>query len=186
MQANLQFASGDATTLTFLGQFDIVTAARTLQWIAEPAAAVSRMKDALKPKGILVILDYNHSRNEWEPDPPHDFKLFYEAFLAWRRANHWDNKMADHLPELFRAAGLLDVESHGQDDIAERGEPEFSDRTRLWSETIESVGGSLVSAGFCTKRQLQEARERYDRWVKTALNRQTLSMRAVRGATPPF
>jgi SAM-dependent methyltransferase len=186
MLPNLQFACGDATTLAFPGQFDIVTAARTLQWIAEPAIAVSRMKDALKPNGILVVLDYNHSRNEWEPEPPREFKLFYDAFLAWRHANHWDNEMADHLPQLFRAAGLVDVTSRAQDEVVERGDPEFTGRTRLWSETIESVGGSLVSAGFCTKRQLQQARERYDPWLETALNRQTLAMRAITGATPPF
>jgi ubiquinone/menaquinone biosynthesis C-methylase UbiE len=184
MLPNLQFACGDATTLTFRGQFDIVTAARTLQWIAEPAVALSRMKDVLKPKGILVILDYNHSRNEWEPDPPREFKLVYDAFLAWRHANHWDNEMADHLPEMFRAAGLVDVESRGQEEVVERGKPEFTERTRLWSETIESVGGSLVTGGFCTKRQLQEARERYDPWVKTALKRQTLAMKAIIGVLP--
>src|SRR5208337_3386103 len=36
---NLRFEHGDATTLPFYAEFDIVTAARTLQWIAEPAAA---------------------------------------------------------------------------------------------------------------------------------------------------
>jgi ubiquinone/menaquinone biosynthesis C-methylase UbiE len=37
---NLQLECGDATTLQVEAQFDIVTAARTLQWTAEPALAV--------------------------------------------------------------------------------------------------------------------------------------------------
>ena len=113
MLPNLQFESGDATTLTFRAQFDIVTAARTLQWIAEPALAISKMKQATKPSGVLVVLDYNHTSNVWEPDPPGEFKLFYNAFLAWRQTNRWDNEMANHLPDLFRSAGLVGRQKPG-------------------------------------------------------------------------
>src|SRR5262249_39580324 len=122
---NLRFERGDATTLEFRSQFDIVTAARTLQWIAEPRLAVAKMKQAAKRSGALVILDYSHASNRWEPDPPPAFRVFYNAFLAWRNANRWDNEMADHLPELFRSAGLVAVKSCVQDEVARRGEPEF-------------------------------------------------------------
>lgn len=181
MFPNLQFERGDATNLRFAAQFDIVTAARTLQWIAEPALAVSKMKQSAKTAGLLVILDYNHLRNQWEPDPPAEFKLFYDAFLAWRHANGWDNEMADHLPELFRSAGLVDVQSRPQDETVERGEPEFARRTSLWSEVIESLGGQLAAAGFCTGPQLEEARDSYDSWARTALLKQTLAMRTTIG-----
>ncbi len=142
------------------------------------------MKQAAKPSGLLVVLDYNHRSNEWEPDPPGEFKLFYEAFLAWRNRNRWDNDLADHLPDLFRSAGLLEVTSHVQDEVAETGAPDFAERTALWSEVIESLGGQLVSAGLCTEVQLEEARECYDSWAKTALAKQTFSMRAVTGRLP--
>jgi SAM-dependent methyltransferase len=175
---NLRFECGDATTLTFRAQFDIVTAARTLQWIAEPAVAVSKMKEAAKPGGILVILDYDHTSNQWEPDPPSEFKLFYDAFLAWRQANRWDNRMAAHLPELFRSAGLVEVQTRVQDEVVERGEPDFAEGTALWSEVIDSVGGQLTAAGFCTELQLTEARGSYRSWVKAELIKQTLAMRA--------
>ena len=80
------------------------------------------MKTAVKTGGSLVVLDYDHVHNEWHPDPPTEFRHFYKAFLAWREANRWDNKMASHLPELFQIAGLAEVESHIQDEIVERGE----------------------------------------------------------------
>jgi len=181
---NLRFECGDATTLRFHAQFDIVTAARTLQWIAKPALAVAKMKEAAKPAGILVILDYDHANNQWEPDPPREFKLFYHAFLAWRQANRWDNEMAGHLPELFRSAGLVDIQTRVQDEIVGRGEPEFAERTALWSEVIDSVGGQLTAAGFCTEPQLQEARDCYRSWVKAGLIKQTLAMRATIGIAP--
>jgi SAM-dependent methyltransferase len=181
---NLRFESGDAMSLRFRAQFDIVTAARTLQWIADPDVAVSKMKEAAKPAGVLVILDYNHTRNEWQPHLPDEFKLFYDAFLAWRHANRWDNEIGDHLPELVRSAGLADVESRAQDEVVERGAPEFPERTGLWSAVIESIGPQLETAGFCTKLQLHNARDCYDSWVKTVLMKQTLAMRAVIGRAP--
>jgi hypothetical protein len=184
MVPNLRFEYGDVTTLTSCAQFDIVSAARTLQWIADPALAISKMKQAAIPSGVLVVLDYNHTSNQWEPDPPGEFKLFYNAFLAWRETNRWDNEMADHLPDLFRSSGLVEVKSQVQDETVERGGPEFAERAALWSEVIENVGGQLATAGFCTKRQLDQARECYDSWAKTVLVKQTLAMRAITGVVP--
>jgi ubiquinone/menaquinone biosynthesis C-methylase UbiE len=179
--SNLRFEIGDATNLGFRSQFDIVTAARTLQWIAEPCLAVASMKQAAKSSGMIVVLDYNHTLNRWEPDPPAEFSHFYGAFLAWRQANRWDNEIADHLPELFRSANLAGVESHIQDEVVERGDPGFTERAALWSEVIENVGEQIVKAGFSTAPQLFDARECYGSWTRTDLVRQTLAMRAVTG-----
>ncbi len=179
---NLSFERGDAATLAFRSEFDIVTAARTLQWIPEHGTAISKMKQAVKPTGMLVVLDYSHTRNQWEPDPPDEFKRFYRAFLDWRQANHWDNEIAAHLPELFRSAGLADIQSHVQDEIVVRGDPDFPERTALWTETIESAGEQLSEAGLCTRLELQAARDGYAAWVKTELKRQTLWMRTVTGS----
>jgi SAM-dependent methyltransferase len=175
---------GDATSLTFRAEFDIVTAARTLQWIADPRLAISNMKQAARPGGLLVVLDYSHTKNQWEPSPPDEFKRFYEAFLAWRYANGWDNEMADHLPDLFRSAGLTDIESHLQTEVAERGQPDFDGQAALWSDVIEHVDEQLVTAGFSTKQQVRDAHERYLPWKKTRLVKQTLAMWAVTGIVP--
>lgn len=181
---NLQFEHGDATALKFRGQFDIVTSARALQWIAEPGLVIENMKQAAKRGGMVVVLDYNHTQNQWEPEPPAEFKVCYDAFLAWRQANGWDNEMAHHLPGLFRSAGLANVSSRAQDEVLKRGEPEFAWRSYLWSGTLQHVGNQLIATGFCTAAQLEEARERYDSWVRTDLVKQTLAMRAAIGIAP--
>ena len=71
-----------------------------------------------------------------------------------------------------------------QDEIVQRGDPEFAERTALWSEVIENLGGQLATAGFCTNVQLQEARDAYDSWAKTELIKQALAMRAIIGIVP--
>jgi len=181
---NLRFENGDATSLTFHAEFDIVTAARTLQWIAEPGLAILKMKEALKPSGILVVLDYNLAANEWEPEPPAEFLRFYDTFLAWRKANFWDNQMADHLPALFQSAGLIEIESHVQDDIAERGLPHFEEQANLWFWVIENIGEQLTKAGFLSDTELRDAGNCYQAWAQTELVNQTMRMRTVVGRRP--
>jgi len=92
--------------------------------------------------------------------------------------------MADHLPNLFRSAGLTDIQSHVQTEVAERGEPDFDGRAALWSGVIEHLDEQLVTAGFSTKQQVQDAYERYVPWAKTELVKQTLAMSAVTGIVP--
>jgi ubiquinone/menaquinone biosynthesis C-methylase UbiE len=156
---NLRFELGDAGSLSFDSQFDIVTAARTLQWVSEPSLAIVKMTQAAKRSGTVVVLDYNHARNKWQPDPPAEFQEIYKAFLAWRQANRWDNEIADHLPELFRSTGLSHIDTHVQDEIVERGEQDFRQRSALWSQTIEGLGAHIRDAGFCTESQLRKALE---------------------------
>ncbi len=184
--SNLQFEQGDATSLRYGAQFDIVTAARTLQWISDPELAISKMKDAAKRGGLLVILDYNHTKTEWKPDPPPAFRHFYGAFLDWRDANDWDNEMGDHLPGLLQQVGLLNIQSEIEDEIAARGEVDFVERAGLWSEVIENLGEPISKAGFCTESELLAAHESYSARVETGLEKQTLALRAVVGRVPPI
>jgi ubiquinone/menaquinone biosynthesis C-methylase UbiE len=182
---NLRFVLDDATSLRYRSEFDIVTSARTLQWISDPALAISRMKHAVRPGGILVILDYNHSESCWEPSPPAEFSAFYQALLAWRAANHWDNEMADHLPDLFRNAGLQKVQSHMQDEVVERGDADFAERTLMWIEVIETLGQQLAVAGYCAQPDLERWKVRCELWVQSELKKQRLALRAVTGRVIP-
>ncbi len=175
---NLSFVNGDILSSDFESRFDIVTAARTLQWIGEPDRAIEQMKKAAKTGGRIVILDYNLEDTRWEPEPPADFSRFYQAFLDWRTANHWDNRMAEHLPGIFRSAELTDIEITPYDEICQRGDPDFFDAygSGIWLYAIENLGPQLLE---------EQARLRveaaYRHYVQTTLQRQTHSMVTVEG-----
>jgi len=178
---NLSFEQKDALSLPFQNRFDVVTAARTLQWIAQAGEAIRAMKAAIRPGGQLVVLDYNHANNSWEPDPPPVFTRFYQAFLGWRAANHWDNRMAEHLPELFRAAGIPSVKISEEDEIVERGDPGFPPAVEIWTEVIRGVGPRMVAAEFLTEPDRVDAEEAYRDWTGHGLRRQILELRTVIG-----
>jgi SAM-dependent methyltransferase len=178
---NLSFEEIDVLSMTFVGSFDVVTAARTLQWLSQPGEAVVRMKKAAKPGGRVVALDYNHDYSTWEPDLPAPFRRFYQALLHWRSANQWDNKMAEHLPDLFRAAGILDVQVHVEDETVRRGDPDFFDAAGIWTHVIETIGSQIVDAGFLEESECREAEEVSRNWVRDMLRRQTLSLSTIEG-----
>src|SRR5437016_6758688 len=111
---NLRFEGADILTLgdRFNNRFDIVTAARTIQWISEPQRAIVHMKKAAKPAGRVIVLDYNLDETRWEPDPPVDFQQFYRAFLDWRNVNNWANQPAPQHTAPFPTPGRVESSTH--------------------------------------------------------------------------
>jgi len=170
--ANLSFMEGDVLALDLEERFDIVNAARVLQWIADPGTAVRRMAELAKPGGIVIALDYNHAENRLEPAPPPEFDVFYQAFLDWRAGHGWDNCMGDHLLGLFAAAGLEGVSSTVEDEVTE---------TSLWPHVLESLGPQMVMEGALSEVERMEALEGMREYCATALRVQTLTLRAVTG-----
>jgi hypothetical protein len=133
---------------------------------------------------LLVVLDYNHSCNEWQPKPPAAFTAFYSVFLEWRESNGWDNEVANHCPALFEKAGLHEIRSHVQDVTSIRTDEDFEEKTALWIEVIDHLGPTLQSSRVCAASLLEAARHSYDSWRKTDLVRHTLSMRTTVGRVP--
>jgi hypothetical protein len=123
------------------------------------------MAAAVRPGGRVVVLDYNHDRNSWSPEPPPEFRKFYAAFLAWRASNGWANDIADRLPELFAAAGLAEIESVACDD---------HDSPDVWGGVIEGPGRQ-----FYPEDERAHVSAAYHDYVEGA--RQTLAMKTVIG-----
>lgn len=181
---NLRFEEGDATRLGYEACFDIVAAARTLQWIADLTTAVQRMVRAARPGGLIVVLDYNHACNEWEPAPPTEFAAFYTAFLSWRAANGWDNEVANHCPALMEEAGLQEIRSDVHDETTVKGSSAFDEKTGLWTQVIDNLGPTLVDAEVFDASRLDAARRAYEAWRRDGLVRHRLSMRAIVARVP--
>jgi SAM-dependent methyltransferase len=174
---NLRFEMGDVLALPFENEFDIVTAARTLQWVADPTGALAGMKRAAKRGGRIVVLDYDHDFHTWQPSAPAEFGRFYRAFLDWRSDRGWSNQMASQLPGLFESTGLRDIAVHDCDEITGRGD-------ELWLQTIESVGAAIEAAGYIRREELASVAASYRNFIQSELMRQVLRMKTVEGVVP--
>jgi hypothetical protein len=89
------------------------------------------MKNAAKRESQVIVLDYNLDDTRWEPEPPLSFLRLYRAFLDWRSANNWDNRMASNLAALFHSEGLIEVTEHPSDEVVQRAIPIFWTLTHL-------------------------------------------------------
>lgn len=177
----LRFEERDVLALDASGEFDVVNAARVLQWIDRPDDALARMKAAARPGGLVVALDYSHARLGWEPTPPRAVTRFHDAFLAWRESHGWDDLMADHLPSLFEEAGLADVTVSVEDEVAEAGDAGFAAALGVWRDVIDGIGQTVVRAGALGEEERGAALAAYDGWCASDARRLALVLRAVVG-----
>jgi SAM-dependent methyltransferase len=160
-------------------KFDLIVSARTMQWLSNPEAAIGKMKQLLKPGGILSILDYNHSALEWTPDPPESMRKFYGTFLRWRADAGMNNSIADALDNLFAGAGFKDIQVLDSDEVYVRGADNFISRVGIWSK----VAGlkQIVDEGYMNEDDRISTINEYDGWVASDAKRMVMKLKEVRG-----
>jgi ubiquinone/menaquinone biosynthesis C-methylase UbiE len=163
----LAFEQADVYSFDTVEQFDVVTCARTLQWLAQPEAALLNMKRFVKPGGHLAILDFNHEKIVWAPEPPASMRTFYDAFLRWRQDAGFDNAIADNLKDIMLHIGFTDIHVENQSETTKKTDPDFAVASRLWAEVAELRGPQLVQAGYISEALRLQAITDYDNWIAT-------------------
>lgn len=178
---NLSFEVANINDYVSSEKFDLVIAARTLQWVNNPAEVVQKMASLLKKGGKISINDYNHTKVEWLPAPPKSMLDFYAAFLGWRKDAGFDNEIAENLPNIYEHLGLTAINVVPQYETCVRNEEDFTAATRIWSIVAETRGKQIVKDGFCTEELRLQAIEEYDAWVINEAQSMTLYLLAVEG-----
>jgi ubiquinone/menaquinone biosynthesis C-methylase UbiE len=180
----LSFEICDIYHLPYQERFDMVTAARCLQWLAHPFEALRCMVAALKPGGRIAILDYNHEKIVWQPPPPQSMQTFYQAFLQWRAEAGMDNAIADHLADMCASAGLIDILETPQHEATNRGDIDFETRMNLWAEVAATRGHQMVADGLVSAAQRAAAEAEHRTWIRGTAESQTLYLISVEGRRP--
>jgi SAM-dependent methyltransferase len=177
----LRVARADVFAMPFCRAFDVVTAARVLQWLARPADAVAAMARVTKPGGVVLVLDYDHDAIRWTPPPPASMQAFYAAFLDWRAEAGFDNAIARRLPALLEAAALSRIRVNHEPELAKRGEPDFATRAGIWAEVAATRGHQMVADGVLSEDDRRRAEADYRAWVDHDAESMTLHLDAVQG-----
>lgn len=160
-------------------KFDLIVCARVLQWLATPKEALVKMKSLLKPGGQISILDYNHSKLEWNPAPPKSMQLFYKTFLKWRAKAGMNNRIADDLPNLLKAAGFTSIKKINSDEYYDRNRADFKSKVGIWAKVAGSK--QMVEEGCLDNDLRLQAIDEYNAWVNTKAVSMTMKLNEVRG-----
>lgn len=177
----LSFEIGDIYNLPYEQQFDIVTASRVLIWLSDPLKALKAMTAAAKIGGRILIVDYNHTKILWEPQPPSSMLHFYSAYLRWRSKAGMDNSIADALAEMFQKVGLKNITVTPQHEITKRTDLDFQTRIGIWANTASSRGVQMERDGFISKKDYLNAEKEYRKWMVQDAEFLTMYMLAVEG-----
>jgi SAM-dependent methyltransferase len=183
-QPNVRFEVADIREERWEAEFDIVTCARVLQWLADPARALAAMTRAARPGGTVAVLDYDHTRAQWDPPMPSSVQRFYQAFLDWRADAGLDNAIAAHLPGLFGQAGLARVSAVDQREVTTAGDEDYQRRIALWPDVIASRGHQVVADGWLTETERARAEDDIRRWIAGSRPAQSLFLASVTGTRP--
>lgn len=178
---NIRFEVADINTYQPDKPFNVITSARVLQWVDNPAQLISKMKQLLAPGGCLTILDYNHEKIRWEPEIPQGMQQFYKAFLQWRADAGMDNRIADHLEGIFKQEGLTDISITDHSETSLKGSPEFEADLDIWAKVAETRGLQLLKDNYITDELRLTAIAEYRDWIPAAAQSMTLYLKAVSG-----
>lgn len=176
---NLELLHADLFEFRSEANFDLIVAARVLQWLSNPTDALIKMKTLLKSGGIVSVLDYDHTALVWEPQPPASMLSFYDAFLRWRADAGMNNRIAKHLADYFKAAGFHSIEVFNADEIYTKGSANFAGRAGIWSKVAAMK--QISEEGWIDDNARLQAIEDYDRWVKLEAKSMTMKLNEVRG-----
>lgn len=178
---NLTFEVADIYNLPYKNDFDIVTAARILQWLDKPQIALENMVKVTKDDGKVIVLDYNHEKITWEPDIPTSMAKFYKSFLNWRAGSGMNNQIADDLEQMFKSSGLNNIKSSNQHEKTIRTDTDFSTHINVWSGVVSFKGSQMVEEGFISEFDRSTAEEEYNKWIEENAESQEMYLLAVEG-----
>jgi ubiquinone/menaquinone biosynthesis C-methylase UbiE len=175
---NLKLIHVDLFNFEPIEKFDLVIAARVLQWQSDPKGFLLKIRSLLKPNGKISILDYNHEELEWQPKPPGSMLEFYNIFLKWRKEADFNNNITKELPTLLQKTGFRFIEKINSDEYYHRDRPDFISKVGIWSKVASSK--QMVEDGYLDNDLRLNAIADYDEWVKNEAVSMTMKLNEVR------
>ena len=178
---NLEFVRGNLFDFDTTEKFDLVTAARVIQWLDNPKQAIETMMRFVKEGGIISILDYNHCKIHFEPEIPKSVQYFYDRFLQWRLDAGFDNEIADHLVDIFETLGLKNLQVESFNELSIKGSGHFENEIVLWKKVAETRGHQMVNDSYITEEERLQAAGDYQVWMDDEAQKMELYLRSVTG-----
>lgn len=161
---NLKFAVQEASQISER-DFDVVCAARVLLWIPNCHEALNAMWQALKPGGLLVVLDNTSRHLSWDPPLPDAAQRYFAAYRAWRQSGGLNNGVVDVLPEWLHILGFERIQTVPSPETTSRDHPLFEHRAGMWTPCLSGRAAQVVRDGFFSEPDRQKAEEAYRKWL---------------------
>ena len=181
---NLSFYCADILEFNTTLCFDVITTARTLQWVAHPNQLILKMKGLLNAGGVLCVLDYDHRAIQWSPAPPASMMQFYDAFMRWRADAGMDNSIGEHVAGMMKEHGLELLLEQDQSEYSEKGAPGFDTFLNIWAVVADTRGKQMADDHYITEEERLLALKEYEQWCQAEAENMRLVLKATHARKP--
>ena len=148
---NVEFRSADATAWSESGRFDVVYGRFIVSHLAEPAAFIARLRDALRPSGTLVLEDIDFSGCFCHP-ANRAYARYCELYVEVIARRGGDANVGAKLYGLCLDAGLEDVYA-GMVQPTHCGS---AAEKALSLSTMINIADAVVAEGLASEEEVRE------------------------------
>jgi len=168
-RCNVRFSVGDATALDEPdGYYDVVRSERTLQWLARPELAVAEMTRAVRPGGLVSLIDSDWSTLRIEVG---DSRLAARVRDAMRAERVRPSNIGSRLTSLALGAGCAVLAETSSTQTWDEWNPDES-RAPAGCFSMTSLADDLVDVG----QLLPDERSDFVSTIHTAARNGSFSM----------
>ena len=147
---NVTFQQADIFALPFAAaQFDHVFVCFVLEHLADPVAALAKLRHVLKPGGTLTVIEGDHGSTYFHPDSA-AARRAVDCLIELQRRGGGDALIGRRLYPLLRASGFGEVHVSPRMVYADGSRPELQDgfSLRTFSAMVEGVGEQALAQGL--------------------------------------
>jgi 2-polyprenyl-3-methyl-5-hydroxy-6-metoxy-1,4-benzoquinol methylase len=155
--ANIEFRFEDIAEYEPREQFDLVHARFVLTHLVEPAAALARMRRALRPRAAIAIEDIDFRGHFSQPENTALYR-YVELYTETVRRRCTDANIGPRLPGLVAAAGFARVQMNVVQPAGAEGEVKL-----LPALTMENIADAVLAEGLASRAEIDQlVSELYD------------------------
>ncbi len=147
---NVEYRLGDITTDSFEEKFDFVHARFVLTHLPAPEAAVARMRQALRPGGIVVLEDIDFRAHFCHPDCP-AFRRYLELYSEIVKRRGGDANIGPRLPAFLSEAGFEDIQMNVVQPAGISGEVKL-----MAPLTMENIADAVVAERLANRTEVEK------------------------------
>jgi len=148
--ANVELRQADIFALPFgAGSFDHIFVCFVLEHLARPAAALSILRELLRPGGTITVIEGDHGSAFFHPDSA-DAHAAIESLIEIQRETGGDALIGRRLHPLLVEAGFTGVRVSPRMVYADASRPALVDgfTRKTFTAMIEGVRGQAVGGGL--------------------------------------
>ncbi len=146
--AKVEFRAADITATDLEPEFDLVHARFLLSHLSNPSAALTRIRQALRPGGVVVVEDVDFRGHFSHPECPALLR-YVELYTECARRRGADANIGPRLPALLEEAGFENVQMNVVHPSGTTGEVKL-----LNPITMENIAATVLAEGLASPAEV--------------------------------